>query len=119
MKTLFEKEAGNADICVIEGVMGLFDGLGPLTTAATDVEADCPFTTSNTEQSNCFATPALEQKSLSTPNPSKSPITPSITPSTSVAAVVKGFVDFDPKLNICGVIINKVASETHYQLIKV
>jgi cobyrinic acid a,c-diamide synthase len=22
MKTLFEKEAGNADICVIEGVMG-------------------------------------------------------------------------------------------------
>ena len=51
----------------------------PLTTAATDVEADCPFTTSNTEQSNCFATPALEQKSLSTPNPSKSPITPSIT----------------------------------------
>ena len=94
MKTLFEKEAGNADICVIEGVMGLFDGLG--------VDKDFCSSAGVAKQLDCSVLLVVNGQSAS----------------TSVAAVVKGFVDFDPKLNICGVIINKVASETHYQLIK-
>ncbi|MDU3232567.1 MAG: cobyrinate a,c-diamide synthase, partial [Citrobacter koseri] len=38
--------------------------------------------------------------------------------STSIAATVMGFQHFDPDLNIAGVIVNRVNSETHYQLLK-
>ena len=36
----------------------------------------------------------------------------------SVAALVHGFEDFDPKLKVQGVIFNKVAGPTHYDLLK-
>ncbi|WP_445012388.1 nucleotide-binding protein, partial [Enterobacter hormaechei] len=38
--------------------------------------------------------------------------------STSIAATVMGFQHFDPSLNIAGVIVNRVNSESHYQLLK-
>ncbi len=38
--------------------------------------------------------------------------------SKSAAAMVKGYADFDPDTRIAGVIINKIASESHYQLLK-
>lgn len=94
MRALFEKEAQKADICVIEGVMGLFDGLG--------VDKDFCSSAGVAKQLDCPVLLVVNGQSAS----------------TSVAAVIKGFADFDPDLNICGVIINKVASETHYQLIK-
>ena len=94
LRDLFEKEAQHADICVIEGVMGLFDGLG--------VDKDFCSSAGVAKQLNCPVLLVVNGQSAS----------------TSVAAVVKGFADFDPDLMICGAIINKVASETHYQLIK-
>lgn len=36
----------------------------------------------------------------------------------SAAAMVKGFKTFDERVNVAGVIVNKVGSEKHYQLIK-
>jgi cobyrinic acid a,c-diamide synthase len=36
----------------------------------------------------------------------------------SAAALVKGYVDFDPEANIVGVIINRISSESHYLLLK-
>ncbi|MGG5369308.1 cobyrinic acid a,c-diamide synthase [Enterococcus sp. AZ196] len=94
LQTLFEKEAQQVDICVIEGVMGLFDGLG--------VNKDFCSSAGVAKQLNCPVLLVVNGQSAS----------------TSVAAVVKGFSDFDPAVMICGVIINKVASDTHYQLIK-
>lgn len=91
---LFEKEAVKADICVIEGVMGLFDGLG--------VDKDYCSSAGIAKQLDCPVLLVVNGQSAS----------------TSVAALVKGFAEFDPELTICGVIINKVASENHYQLIK-
>jgi len=38
--------------------------------------------------------------------------------STSIAATVMGFQHFDPSLNIAGVIVNRVNSESHFQLLK-
>jgi cobyrinic acid a,c-diamide synthase len=38
--------------------------------------------------------------------------------STSIAATVMGFQHFDPALNIAGVIVNRVNSDTHFQLLK-
>ena len=94
LRALFEKEAQHADICVIEGVMGLFDGLG--------VDKDFCSSAGVAKELACPVLLVVNGQSAS----------------TSVAAVVKGFAEFDPDLLICGAIINKVASETHYQLIK-
>ncbi|WP_445923279.1 nucleotide-binding protein, partial [Klebsiella pneumoniae] len=38
--------------------------------------------------------------------------------STSIAATVMGFQHFDPSLNIAGVLINRVNSDSHFQLLK-
>ncbi|MDP1183468.1 nucleotide-binding protein, partial [Klebsiella pneumoniae] len=38
--------------------------------------------------------------------------------STSIAATVMGFQHFDPALNIAGVIVNRVNSDAHFQLLK-
>ncbi len=94
LQSLFAKEAQHADICVIEGVMGLFDGLG--------VDKDFCSSAGIAKQLNCPVLLVVNGQSAS----------------TSVAAVVKGFAEFDRAVMISGVIINKVASETHYQLIK-
>ncbi|MDH6363389.1 cobyrinic acid a,c-diamide synthase [Enterococcus sp. PF1-24] len=91
---LFQRQAATADICVIEGVMGLFDGFG--------VDKDYCSSSGIAKQLNCPVILVVDGQSAS----------------TSVAAVVKGFLDFDEELTIAGVIINKVASENHYQLIK-
>ncbi|GCF95197.1 cobyrinate a,c-diamide synthase [Enterococcus florum] len=91
---LFEKEAHKADIAVIEGVMGLFDGLG--------VDKDYCSSAGVAKQLDCPVLLVVNGQSAS----------------TSIAALVKGFAEFDPELTICGVVINKVASENHYLLIK-
>lgn len=94
LRYLFEKEASKADICVIEGVMGLFDGLGS--------DKDCCSSAGVAKLLECPVLLVVNGQSAS----------------TSVAALVKGFAEFDPDLKLCGVVINKVASENHYQLIK-
>ena len=38
--------------------------------------------------------------------------------STSAAALVKGYAEFDPELNVAGVIINRLKSASHYLLLK-
>ncbi|MGX7038586.1 cobyrinate a,c-diamide synthase [Vagococcus fessus] len=91
---LFEKEARSSDISIIEGVMGLYDGLG-------------------IDKDNC-STASLAKKI-------KAPVILVIdgkATSTSVAAIVKGFSEFDSDLDIAGVVLNKLASENHYQLVK-
>ena len=36
----------------------------------------------------------------------------------SAAAIVKGFQQLDPKLNLAGVIFNRISSKGHYQILK-
>ncbi|WP_142907217.1 AAA family ATPase, partial [Klebsiella pneumoniae] len=84
----------NADVAVVEGVMGLYDGLG--------TDKDCASSASVAKQLNLPVVLIIDGKSTS----------------TSAAAIVHGFSSFDPAVNIVGVIVNRVASETHYQLIK-
>ncbi len=38
--------------------------------------------------------------------------------SKSAAAMVKGYVDFDPRTKIAGVIINRIRTQSHYDLLK-
>ncbi|HAA7979913.1 TPA_asm: cobyrinic acid a,c-diamide synthase, partial [Listeria monocytogenes] len=94
LATLFQKHRESADISVIEGVMGLFDGLG--------IDRD---NASTSFVAKCTKTPVIlvvDGKAIS----------------TSAAAIVDGFNRFDPELTIAGVIINRVASENHFSLIK-
>ena len=90
----FEKYTIGKDIAVIEGVMGLFDGA---------------------EGKNDFASTAQIAKILDSPiilviDASKA--------ARSIAAIAYGFLNFDKKLKIKGIILNKIASKKHFYLIK-
>lgn len=83
-----------ADVAVIEGVMGLYDGYG--------TDPNYCSTAAMAKQLGCPVILLVDGKAVS----------------TSIAAMVMGFQHFDPDLNIAGVIVNRVNSETHYQLLK-
>ncbi|AKP66206.1 cobyrinate a,c-diamide synthase [Companilactobacillus ginsenosidimutans] len=94
LKYLFEKDTQDIDLGIVEGVMGLYDGLGS--------DKDAHSTASMAKKLDLPVILIVSGKSIS----------------TSTAAVVKGFVDFDSEVNIAGVIINNVMSENHFNLIK-
>ncbi|MGE0243047.1 MAG: cobyrinate a,c-diamide synthase [Nitrososphaeraceae archaeon] len=90
----FEKYTKGKDLAVIEGVMGLFDGA---------------------EGKTDFASTAQIAKILNSPiilviDGSKA--------ARSIAAIAYGFMNFDKKLKIKGIILNKIASTKHSCLIK-
>ena len=85
----FINNAAESDIAVIEGVMGLFDG------------GDC----STAEVSKYLKAPVLlcvNSEKIG----------------ESVSAVVKGFNEFDPEVNIIGAILTKVSGPRPYNLLK-
>jgi cobyrinic acid a,c-diamide synthase len=90
----FEAGLYNADIAIIEGVMGLFDGrkqtLGTASTA---------------EVAKLLNAPVLLVLDASHMG-------------QSAAAIVHGFQHLDPQINIAGVIVNKVASADHEATIR-
>ncbi len=89
MKTLFEKVARDADVALIEGVMGLFDGLG------YDDE-----TGSTAQVAKLLDTPVLLVIDASKI-------------ARSAAALAQGFRQFDPQVRVAGFIVNRVGSENH------
>lgn len=94
LRYLFTEDTDGVDFGLVEGVMGLYDGLG------TDKDA--------------FSTASVA-KQLGLPIVL---VVNGRATSTTTAAILKGLIDFDPQLQIKGVIINNVMSENHYQLIK-
>lgn len=94
LNALFCEQMQHADIAVIEGVMGLYDGYGSDPTYCS--------TAAMAKQIGCPVILLVDGKAVS----------------TSIAATVMGFQHFDPTLTIAGVIVNRVNSEPHYQLLK-
>ncbi|MGT2756260.1 cobyrinate a,c-diamide synthase [Streptococcus ovuberis] len=90
----YAKWQEDADVAVVEGVMGLFDGLG--------TDKDCASSAFIAKQLDIPVVLVIDGKATS----------------TSAAAIVHGFATFDPEVTIAGVIVNRVASEQHYELIK-
>lgn len=84
----------DADVAVVEGVMGLFDGLG--------TDKDCASSADIAKRLGIPVILIIDGKATS----------------TSAAAMVHGFSTFDSDVTIAGVIINRVASKNHYELIK-
>lgn len=94
IKYVFNKSSEDADISVVEGVMGLYDGIG--------IDLD-----------NC--TSSYTSKLL------KAPVILVINGkamAASSAAMVLGYKELDKYVNIAGVIVNNVKTKTHYEIIK-
>lgn len=98
IKTLFaeafDAQQAEKKIAVAEGVMGLFDG------SSRDGE---------------IGSPAYLAKTLGMPVVL---IIDGRGMSTSAAALVKGYAEFDKNLNVAGVIINRLRSEKTFKLLK-
>lgn len=94
VKYIVNKSSSDADISVIEGVMGLYDGLG--------IDLD-----------NC--TSSHTSKVL------KAPVILVVNGkamAASSAAMVLGYKELDKDVNIKGVIVNNVRTKGHYEIIK-
>ncbi|CAM5517884.1 Hydrogenobyrinate a,c-diamide synthase OS=Streptomyces alboniger OX=132473 GN=cobB PE=3 SV=1 [Streptomyces alboniger] len=91
---LFAQGARGCDIAVVEGVMGLYDG------AAGEGE---------------LASTAHVAKLLRAPVVL---VVDASSQSRSVAALVHGFASWDPEVRIGGVILNKVGSDRHEELLR-
>lgn len=87
------RTSADADIAVVEGVMGLFDGI----------------------DSTEIASSAHVAKTLDIPVILVINVHGM---SRSAAALLKGYSEFDPKIRIAGVILNQVGSPRHVELIK-
>jgi len=89
IKEIYAHAAESADIAVIEGVRGLYEGYdGDLGSTA--------------QIAKLLRTPVIfvvDARSIT----------------RSCAAIVKGYMDFDPQVDFKGVILNKVGSERHAQ----
>ena len=94
LDTLAAQTADGADIVVIEGVMGLFDG-------AAAAAGHCGATA---DLAAHFGLPVLLVLDVARQ-------------AQSAAALVRGFAGHDPAVNVVGVILNRVASERHRALV--
>ncbi len=90
----FARLARSADVAVIEGVMGLYDGASP-----TGEEG------STAEMSKWLSAPVLAVVDASGM-------------ARTVAALARGLADFDPGLRLAGVICNRVGSRGHLALLR-
>ncbi|MBL8798220.1 MAG: cobyrinate a,c-diamide synthase [Planctomycetia bacterium] len=90
VRATFERACTDADAVVIEGVMGLFDGRG-----ADDWRG------SSADVARLLEVPVVL-------------VVDAAAQAASVAAVVKGFAEFDPRVRVVGVICNRVAGPRHY-----
>lgn len=84
-----ENDEKVADIAVIEGVRGLYEGL--------DAETDMGSTAQISKMLKCPVIMVINARSMT----------------RSCAALIKGFASFDPDVNIAGVILNNVGSQRH------
>lgn len=87
----FELHCAGADVAVVEGVMGLFDGKGD-------------------RGSSAHVAKLLDLPVILTVDAKKA--------AQSVAATLYGFENFDPEVNVSGVIFNQIASTRHWGMVE-
>ena len=92
VRELFWHYAADADICIVEGMMGLFDGYDREKGSSYEIAQilDIPVVL------------VVDAKSAA----------------YSMAALLSGFIHFRKDIRIAGVIYNKVGSEKHFQMLR-
>ncbi|WP_277058617.1 cobyrinate a,c-diamide synthase [Trichlorobacter lovleyi] len=89
VRRLFSEKCRDADIAIIEGVMGLFDGADPATSEGSSAEI-----------ARWLATPVLLTVNAHGV-------------ARTLAATVAGFCSFEPDVQIAGIIANQTGSDRH------
>lgn len=92
LKAIFTRTASGADLALIEGVMGLYDGgrKGVSSTAEIAKLLDAPVLL------------VVDAKSMG----------------ESAAAIALGFQSYDPEVKLAGVLLNRLGSDTHEAMIR-
>jgi cobyrinic acid a,c-diamide synthase len=93
-RCVLQNAVRDADVLVAEGMMGLFDGKSGNTE-----------TGSTAEIAKLLKLPVVL-------------VVDAAKTARSIAAVVLGFEMFDPELRLAGVILNRVATERHYEMLR-
>ncbi|MFZ5450195.1 MAG: cobyrinate a,c-diamide synthase [Thermodesulfobacteriota bacterium] len=91
---MFGRQVRGADVAVVEGVMGLFDGYDGASEAG-----------STAQMAKWLGLPVLL-------------VVDARAMARSAAAVVHGFAGFDPELTLAGVIFNRIGSPTHLEYLQ-
>ena len=94
VKTIVAKNSMDADVAIIEGVMGFYDGKSPLSNVGSAAHI-----------SEITKSPVIL-------------IVNGASMARSVAAIVKGFQLLDENTHIVGVIANQLGSKSHYDIVK-
>jgi cobyrinic acid a,c-diamide synthase len=92
VKELFVRYGEQADICLVEGMMGLYDGYDRDKGSSAEIAATLKIP----------VVLVVDAKSAA----------------YSIAPLLQGFIHFRKDVRIVGVIFNKVGSERHYQLLR-
>jgi cobyrinic acid a,c-diamide synthase len=91
---IFARAAKTADLAIVEGVMGLFDGCSA-----------CQESGSTAEVAKWLAAPVLLALDASAM-------------ARSAAAVVHGFESYDPALDLAGVLFNRIGGSKHAEILR-
>ncbi len=90
---LAKRAAGDAEFLIVEGVMGLYDGIGSSMRGST------------AHVSKLLYSPVILVVDASSM-------------SLSVSALVNGYIDYDPDVRIGGIILNRVGSTRHESILR-
>ncbi len=93
-REIFTRAVADADISIIEGMMGLFDGSSPV--SETGSTADMA------KQLNAPVLLVIDGSAMA----------------RSAAAMAFGYARFDPGLRVAGVLFNRISGEGHYRMLK-
>jgi cobyrinic acid a,c-diamide synthase len=93
-RTIFQGAAQDADLSILEGMMGLFDGSSATNETGSTAEL--------AKQLNVSVLLVIDGSAMA----------------RSAAAMVWGYMNFDPDVRIAGVVFNRINSEGHFQLLK-
>ena len=93
-REIFSRASASCDVAVVEGMMGLFDGV----------------TGSSEEGSTAEIAKLLDLPVVLVLDAGNS--------ARSIAAVIRGFETFDSKLRFAGIVLNRVAGDAHFRLLE-